>query len=102
MWKFVEDFVTHFNEYRTQIFSPSYIICADEYISRWYGQVGHWINLGLTIYVAIYRKPENGSKIHNDACGRLGIMMWLSIVKSARNEEEQEDDEDNLPHGKKV
>ena len=29
-------------------------------------------------------------------------MMRLRIVKSARNEEEQEDDEDNLPHGKKM
>ena len=39
---------------------------------------------------------------HNAACGRLGIKMPLRIVKFARNEEEQEDDEDNLPHGTKV
>ena len=42
-WKLVEDFVNNFNEYRTKLFSPSDIICADESISRWYGQGGHWI-----------------------------------------------------------
>ena len=33
-WKLVEELVTHFNEYRTQILSPLDLICADEYISR--------------------------------------------------------------------
>ena len=31
-WKLVEYFVTNFNEYHTQIFSPSDLICADESI----------------------------------------------------------------------
>ena len=35
-YKLVEDFVTHFNEYYTQLFSPSDIICSDESILRWY------------------------------------------------------------------
>ena len=96
------EFVTHFNEYRTQLFSPSGRICADESILWWYGQGGHWINLGLLIYVAMDRKPDNGADIHNDAGRRPGIMMQLVIFKSASNEEDQEDDEDNLPHGTKV
>ena len=50
-WKLVEDFVTHFNEYRIQIFSPLDLICANESISLWYGQGGNWINLVLPIYV---------------------------------------------------
>ena len=83
--KLVEDFVTHFNEYRTQLFSPLDLICADESISRWYGQGGHWINLGLPMYVEIDRKPENGAEIQNSACGQSGIMMRLRIVKSAKN-----------------
>ena len=33
-WKLVEDLVTNFNEFRTQILSPLDLICADEYISR--------------------------------------------------------------------
>ena len=86
-WKLVEDLVTHFNEYRTHIFSPSDLICADDSISRWYGQGGNWINLGLIIYVEMDRKPENGAEIHNDTCRRSEIMMRLRIVKSARSEE---------------
>ena len=98
-WKIVEDFVTHFNEYRTQLFSPLGLICADESISQWYGQGGHWINLGLPMYVVMDRKPENGAEIQNSACEWSGIMMRLRIVKSAKNEEEHQDNRDNLPHG---
>ena len=29
-------------------------------------------------------------------------MMWLRIVKSAKNEEEQKDDRENVPHGAKA
>ena len=50
-WKIIKDFVTHFNEYLTHLFSPLDIICYDESISRWYGQGGNWINLGLPMYV---------------------------------------------------
>ena len=48
---FFEDFVTHFNEYFKQLFYPSDLIYADESISWWYGQGGHWINLGVPMYV---------------------------------------------------
>ena len=84
--KRVEDFVTHFNKYCTQLFSPSDIMCDDDSISRWYRQGDHWINLGFPIYVAIDRKPENGEEIHNSACWQSCIMIQLSIVKSAKNE----------------
>ena len=40
-WKLVEDFVTNFNEYHTQLFSLLNLICTDESILRWYGQGGH-------------------------------------------------------------
>ena len=56
-WKIAEDFVTHFNVYRTQLFYPSFLICADESILRWYRKGGNWINLGLPMYVEIDRKP---------------------------------------------
>ena len=84
-WKLVEYFVTHFNEYRTQLFSPSDLICADESISRWYGHGGHCINLGLPIYVEMDRKPDNGEEIQNYACVRSEVMMPLRIVNSANN-----------------
>ena len=54
------------------------------------------------MYVEIYRKPENGEKIQNSVFWRSGIMMRLRILKSAKNEEEQQDDRKNLPHGTKV
>ena len=41
-------------------------------------------------------------EIQNAAFGRSGIMMRLRIVKSAKNEEEHQDDEDNILHGTKV
>ena len=87
-WKIVEYFANNFNEYCTQLFSPSDLICTDESIPRWYGQSGHSINLGLPMYVEMDRKKENGAEIQNAACGRRGIMMRLRIVKSARNEED--------------
>ena len=100
--KLVEEFLTNSNEYHTQLLSPSDLICANKSISRWYGQCGHWIHLGLPMYMTTERNPESGAEIQNAACGRLGIMMQFRIVKSARNEADKENDEDNLPHGKKV
>ena len=34
-WKLVEEFVTRFNEYLTQLFYPLDFICSDESISWW-------------------------------------------------------------------
>ena len=48
------------------------------------------------------RNPENEAEIQNAAFGQSRIMMRIRIVKSARNEEEQEDDEKNLSHGTKL
>ena len=53
------------------------------------------------MYLAIDRKAENWAEVQNSACGRSGTMMRLRIVKSDKNEKEQKDDEDNIPHGKK-
>ena len=54
------------------------------------------------MYVSIDRKPDNGAEIQNATCVRSGIMIRIRIVKSARNEEEQQDYRYNLPHGTKV
>ena len=54
------------------------------------------------MYVAMGRNPENGKEIQNATCGRSVIMTRLRIVKSARNEADHQDDEENLPHGTKV
>ena len=52
-------------------------------MSRWYGIGGHWINAGLTQYIAIDRKPENGCEIQNASDGVSGIMIQLKLVKTS-------------------
>ena len=80
-WMLVDDFVDRFNEYRTNMYTPSSIICVDESILRWYGMGGEWINMGLPIYIAIDRKPEKGAEVQNSADGKSGIMMRWKVVK---------------------
>ena len=82
-WLLIEDFVSNFNEHCQQFFSPSWHMCADESISRWYGLGGHWINMGLPMYVAMDRKPEDGLEIQNSCCAISGIMCQLKLVKTA-------------------
>ena len=82
-WMLVSDFVKNINEHRKKYFKPSGCMCVDESISRWYGLGGHWINMGLPMYVAFDRKPEDGCEIQNVCCGKCGIMMQLRLVKSA-------------------
>jgi hypothetical protein len=67
-WMLVDDFVLNFNSHRESQVVPSWVLCVDESISRWYGQGGDWINLGLPMYVAIDRKPKNGCEIQDVAC----------------------------------
>ena len=85
-WMLVADFVTNINDHRKKYFMPSFIICVDESISRWYGLGGHWINMGLPMYVAFDRKPEDGCEIQNACCGKSGIMMQLRLVRTAAGE----------------
>lgn len=61
--------------HRRDTFRQSELICVDEFISRWYGLRGNWIEVSLSQYVAIDRKPENGCEIQNAAIGRSGITI---------------------------
>ncbi|KAI2490544.1 Transposase IS4 [Fragilaria crotonensis] len=106
-WRLVDDFVKNFNDYRANYFNPSDLICVDESMSRWYGKGGHWINHGLPQYIAIDRKPENGCKIQNAACGRSGVMIRLKLVKGADlmgadDDDEVAGNESSLLHGTNV
>ena len=82
-WLLVEDFVENFNQHRASFFSPGWQICVDESISRWYGLGGHWINIGLPMYVAMDRKPEDGLEIQNACCAYSGVMFQIKLVKTA-------------------
>lgn len=96
----VDEFVDSFNEHHAALFIPSDLICVDELISRWYRQGGDWINHGLPMYVAIDRKPKNGCKIQNSACGKSGVMLCLKLVKTAKEEATTRTEEhEDLLHG---
>jgi len=85
-WFLVNDFVEAINRHRAAHVIPAETLCVDESISKWYGQGGEWISVGLPMYVAIVCKPENGCEIQNVACGRSGIMMRLQIVTTAEDQ----------------
>ena len=84
-WMLIDDMVEIFNWHREEYFLPSEWICVDESISRWYGLGFGWINIGITVYIAIDSKPESGCEIHNSACGDSGVMLRLLIVNSAED-----------------
>ena len=86
-WALIQDFVDNFNSHREEFFSPSWLLCADESISRWYGLGGTWINIGLPMYVAMDRKPEHGCEIQNCCDAMSGIMLRLKLVKSQAAEQ---------------
>ena len=86
-WLLVDNFVQEFNDHREFTFVTSYFIYAEKKISRWYGQGGHWINMGLPIYISIYQKPENCYEIQNSSCGRSGVMLQIRIVETAEEQE---------------
>ena len=41
-----------------------------------------WINVGISMYITINRKPENGCEIQNAACGKSGVVICMIILKS--------------------
>lgn len=99
-WLLIDDMVTIFNKHREEFFIPSEWICVDESISRWYGLGGGWINIGLPMYIAIDRKPENGCEIQNAACSKSGVMLRLLVVKGAEDSElHMQDNNEGLAHG---
>jgi Transposase IS4 len=89
-WLNVDGFVSRFNDHRKRYYQPSTVICVDESISRWYGMGGHWINMGLPMYVAMERKPEDGCEIQDACCGVSGIMMQLKVVRTAAGEAQRQ------------
>ena len=99
----VDDHIANFNKNRAHNYHPSYSICVDESMSRWYGIGGQWINAGFPYYIAIDRKPENGCEIQNASGVFSGIMMQLKLVKTSSKEDLHSPEEhDGLLHGIKI
>lgn len=106
-WMLVDDFVNNFNKHRANNFHPSGDVCADESMIRWYGLGGAFVQLGLPMYVAMERKPDNGAEIQNVACVESNIMMQLKYVdaeeeEAAKEKEHNGDEYDGLNHGKYI
>ena len=61
------------------------------------------MNHGLPQHVTIDRKPENGCKIQNAACGRSGLMLRLKLIKgvdlSGEDDDGIEGNKHSLLHG---
>lgn len=96
-WKLVDDFVDAINKHREEFFTPSEMLCVDESISRWYGVGGHWLGVGLPMYITMDRKPENGCKIQSSCCGKSGMLTRLQIIKSA--DDDNCNTTENMPRG---
>jgi len=85
-WVLINDFISSINAHREAHVTPGDTICVDESMVKWYGLGGPWISIGLPMYVAIDRKPENGCEIQNAACGRSGIMLRLHLATTAADQ----------------
>ena len=97
-WMLIDDHVELYNVHRANGYSPSGSLTGDESVSRWYGLGGDWIDIGLPMYVALDRKPENGMEIQNICDAESGIVMQLKLVKGA----EYNDTSNGLNHGTNV
>ena len=99
----VDDHIANFNKKCARKYHPSYSICVDESMSRWYGITGKLTNSGSQQYIAIGRKPENGCEIQNAADCVSGIIMPLKLGKSSSEEDLHATEEHGgLLHGTKV
>lgn len=67
------------------ISSPFEKICVDESTFHWYELGGDYSSLGLSNYVTLDRKPENGCEIRSTCCTASGIMTCLRAVTSVKN-----------------
>lgn len=56
-------------------------------MSRFYRLGGDWIDIGLLRYVVLDRKPAKVCEIRTVACGKIGMMIRLEIVKHSTESE---------------
>jgi hypothetical protein len=73
-------------------------------MSKWYGLGKDWINIGLPMYVAMERKPEDGCEIQTCCDGVSRIMLRLQLVKGKKAEKEEDTNASAnvVPNGTKV
>lgn len=96
-WSLVNGFFKGINRHRRAHVTPSHTVCVDEGMSRWYGLTGDWISKGLSHYVVMERKSENGCEIKTACCGVSGILLSMELVLSSYAARNRKYD-GNLPH----
>ena len=101
-WMLVDDFIEELNDYRAASYSPLDRICVDKSTSRSYGLGFHWINIGLTKYVTMKRKPDNGCKIQDTCNGRSKVMIRLKLVKGSVDNKLLANEDPGGLHGTRV
>ena len=69
------------NEHRIATFAPTDALSVDESFSRWHGNGGSWIEIGLPHHVSLDRKPEAGCEIQNVSCGRSCVMVQIELLR---------------------
>lgn len=57
-----------------------------------------WLEIGLSHYVKLERKPESGCELKTAYCGNFGIMLTIELTKFAV-ETENRDFEGDMQHG---
>jgi hypothetical protein len=103
-WSKLNGCIERVNKHRATKYSPSEKICIDESMSKWYGLGKDWINIGLPMYVAMERKPEDGCEIQTCCDGVSRIMLRLQLVKGKKAEKEEDTNASAnvVPNGTKV
>ena len=84
-WMLVDNHVSNFHDHQARTFVPSDFTCVS--MSKWYGEGGHWINIGLPNYIVMGKKPANGSEIQNSEDGWAWMMLRLKLEKYVKDED---------------
>lgn len=72
----IRKLVDEWNNNMTNQFSPSWVVCLDESMSKW---INKWACPG---FICIPRKPwPFGNEWHTIACGKSGILFFVELVK---------------------
>lgn len=72
----VRDIIKAWNENMKAVFSPSWVSCLDESMSKW---TSKWTCPG---FMFVPRKPwPMGNEYHSICCALSGIMYWIELVE---------------------
>jgi hypothetical protein len=93
----VRDLINAWNNNMMDVFSPSWVSCLDESMSKW---TSRWTCPG---FMFVPRKPwPMGNEYHSICCALSGIMYWIELVEGKDRPPELGQPEHNTSLGKTV